>query len=366
MAPKRSRGKRSKPAPIRQGKAAQRRAPEQLLIEAVPEIHEQRVLCTSLGQGRFAAAVATEHPECSATCFYLDIYLAEQARRAYADGPANLAVHCAADLPTEETDVVAFPLPAGGEAELARDFMQAGYLALRNGGRMLTASNDPRDKWLHEQMQSLFPKVTRRDAGDGVVYLGTKKGPLKKIKNFESEFAFRDQGRLIRTISRPGVFSHRRLDGGARALMNTMEVRAGDRVVDMGCGSGAVSFAAALRAEGVHVQAVDSNARAVSCTRRGAELNGLERIQVKLDAEGQCDNPGTHDLFVCNPPYFSHYRISEIFLQSGVRALKPRGMIQVVAKHVDWYLERMPELFDDVAVVPSGEYRVVTGRRRNR
>ena len=51
----------------------------------------------------------------------------------------------------------------------------------------------------------------------GAVYVATKTEPLKKIKNFECEFAFRDRGRLIRAVSRPGVFSHRSIDAGCEA-----------------------------------------------------------------------------------------------------------------------------------------------------
>ena len=51
-------------------------------------------------------------------------------------------------------------------------------------------------------------------------------------------------------------------------------------MLDIGCGAGVVALAAAVCGEGVAVHAVDSSARAVECTRRGAELNGLGNVSV--------------------------------------------------------------------------------------
>src|SRR5262249_28311319 len=151
------------------------------------------------------------------------------------------------------------------------------------GGRLISATSSEDDQWLHGQMRKLFDKVTRRPQDGGVIYLATKTAPLKKYKNFVCEFAFRDQERLIKAVSRPGVFSHRSLDAGARALINTMVVGDGDRVLDLGCGSGAVALAAAFRASAVTVVAIDSHTRAVECTVQGAKLNELTNVTTILD-----------------------------------------------------------------------------------
>src|SRR5436309_2476831 len=47
-----------------------------------------------------------------------------------------------------------------------------------------------------------------------------------------------DEATSYRFTSRPGVFSYGKFDDGARALVETMEVHEGDRILDIGCGVG--------------------------------------------------------------------------------------------------------------------------------
>jgi 16S rRNA (guanine1207-N2)-methyltransferase len=339
------------------------RPSEQALIEIARKLEGPRVLCTSLGGGQLAAAVAQTFPQARVVCHYLDLYRATQARQQLMERQPNLAIECQPDFPTDEVDTVALPFTASGEAELTREWMQQGHQALRIGGRMFVATDNPGDTWLGAQMWKLFDRVTRRTSGDAVIYLAEKTAPLKKLKCFTAEFAFRDRGRLIRAVSRPGVFAHRRPDPGARAMLRRMEIEPHSRVVDMGCGSGVLGLAAAARAEGVHVLAIDANPRAVECTLRGAELNSFANFSARLEAEGHCDAPGTYDLFLANPPYYSNYRIAEIFLDAALRALRPAGQILVVTKLIDWHLETMGQRFAHVEAERVGEYHVIAARK---
>jgi len=338
---------------------------EQLMIDSLPDLSGPRVLSMTLGRGQFAVAAARDTSR-QVTLHEFDIYLAEQARKfideelgegrgalqwesslaSYAaDRPGEIRIQCAADFAEEEFDIAAVPVDPRGEAELTRELLQTAYLRLRIGGRLCAATSNNEDQWLHDELRKLFSKVTRRPERSGVLYLATKEGPLKKEKLFADEFAFRDRERLIKAISRPGVFNHRRLDGGARALINTMQVGEGFRVLDLGCGSGTVALAAAFAAPHVQVVAIDSHARAISCTKQGAAMNGLENMKAILNAEGDTGEPGTFDLVLGNPPYYSDYRIAGIFLEAARKALKPGGTVLIVSKAAEWYVENMPVMF---------------------
>ena len=298
-------------------------AQESLLIDAIPEMSGERVLCTSAGLAQFAVAIGNALPDASISCTYLDLYRASLAADHWADLPTNVSIGCAANLDDVEADVVAFPFSAGGEAELARDFIQAGHERCARGGKMYIATDNRRDTWLRDLLGKMFRKLERRPHSKGVLYVGTKTDPLKKIKNYGCQFAFKDRDRLIHAYSRPGVFSHRRLDTGSRRLIDEMEIEAGARVLDIGCGAGVVALAAACRSAGVAVHAVDSNARAIQCAAQGAALNELSNVITELNATGGYADAGQYDLAVANPPYYSDFRIAHHFLTAGHEALRP-------------------------------------------
>ena len=150
-----------------------------MLIDLLPEMAGQRVLCNSLGLAQFAIAAAHRWPAARVCCHYLDLYHAAQARGALAVQPANLSIACDTDFPSAEVDLVALPLSAHGEAELARDWLQAGHHVLRLGGQMWTSTDNRNDHWLDEQMRKLFGAVSRRPTASGVVYVARKTQPLK-------------------------------------------------------------------------------------------------------------------------------------------------------------------------------------------
>jgi 16S rRNA (guanine1207-N2)-methyltransferase len=336
---------------------------EVLFIEALTEMSGDRILCTSAGLAQFAAEAAQSLESATVSCLYLDQYRANLARDYCRGLSVKFQIICESDLPDGEADIVALPFSANGEAELSRDLIQSGHLRLRVNGKIYTSTENRKDTWLRDQLGRMFRKVERRPSSKGVLYIATKTEPLKRIRNFGCEFAFRDCGRLIRAFSRPGVFSHRSIDPGARHLINEMQIAPGARVLDIGCGSGTVSLAAACRAEGVSVHAVDSHCRAVECVARGAELNGFTNITTELNDTGGYVGSGSYDLALANPPYYASFRIAEHFLVAGRSALRPGGEIVVVTKHADWYQKNMSRWFDGVTAAERKGYHVFRGVR---
>lgn len=337
---------------------------EQLLISAVSELPGDRILCTSTGRAQFAAAATQARPEGQVECLFLDLYQGTLAGAALPADIHNLRVSCAADLPAGEVDLVALPLPQGSEAELSRDLLQQGHQRLAKGGQLWAATDNRRDKWLGEQVRALFRKVKVHKHKQGVLYQATKTDPLKKVRDFSTEFVFRDGERLLRAVSRPGVFCHRRVDVGSRRVLEAAEIAPGERILDIGCGSGTLALALACRAEGVTVTAIDSNARAVECTARGIALNELTNVTVALAADGSALPKDHFTLVVTNPPYYSNFRIAESFVQTALAALAPGGRLLIVTKSPRWYVENLPPWFADVyAEERKAHYWLIHGRK---
>lgn len=336
---------------------------ESLLIDAIPRMSGGRLLCLSAGLAQFAVAAARAMPQTAVTCTYLDQYRATLATKSLRDAPSNLRIECAADLPGDEADVVALPFSARGEAELTRDLLQTGHQRLRVGGTMFATTDNPDDIWLRDEISRLFGKVRCAESPEGKLYSATKTGPLKKEKQFGCEIAFRDRGRLIQAFTRPGVFSHRHVDVGARRLVDAMEIAPDMRVLDIGCGAGIVALAAACREPSAQVHAVDSSARAVECTRRGAEMNGLHNLSTEVNADGRFAGDGKYDLALANPPYYASFRIAEHFLLASRAALRAGGEIMVVTKSPGWYEENMPKWFDELTIDEIKRYFLIRGLR---
>jgi len=83
-------------------------------------------------------------------------------------------------------------------------------------------------------------------------------------------------------------------------LADSINVRKGDRVLEVGCGTGYVSIRAALM--GGKVVGVDINPDAVRLSRENASLNGIDWIDFhESDMFENVD--GLFDVIMFNPPY---------------------------------------------------------------
>ena len=129
------------------------------------------------------------------------------------------------------------------------------------------------------------------------------------------------QGRVMggppcRFVSRPGVFAYGRFDDGARALVETAEVRPGDRVLDLGCGCGVAGvFAAQQCVPDGHVAFVDSNVRAAALSEMNARANGVEKFEVFATAAVEGPEEDSFDVVAANPPYYAGGAIAQLFIE---------------------------------------------------
>jgi 16S rRNA G1207 methylase RsmC len=337
---------------------------EQLLIERpLPDF--DRALVISPGRAQLGSHLLGSRTSGQVDVWLFDLYAASVARDGLAQDLADprLQVLCSPDLPDQSYQFIAIPVLARGEAELTRDLMQQAHQRLELGGLLAMAVDNRNDTWLMNQMKEIFPSVSQFRDGQGAVYTARKKAPLKRMRNFSCQFAFRDHDRLIQAVSEPGVFSHRHLDAGARQLLDACEIEEGDRVLDLGCGSGAVALAAAFQTT-ADVWAVDCNTRAIRCAEKGAQLNELSNLKTRLNADGKLGMDSQFELVLANPPYYSHHAISQRFVDTAWDCLVEGGALITVTKQGEWF-EKYYEHRDmeDILCFASGDYTLVCGRK---
>jgi 16S rRNA (guanine1207-N2)-methyltransferase len=332
---------------------------ERLLIDHLPHVQAQRAMVVSPGRAQLAEHWISTGKISEVFAWYIDLYAAAMAAQS---SPEQLNIICAADLPEGPFDLIALPVMKNSESELTCDLMQQAHQRLIPGGTLAMAVDHPADHWVHDQMRKIFSKVTAHRTEKGCVYWAKKTNELKKIRDYRAEFALRDEDQLIQMVSRPGVFAHRRVDAGARQLLNSAEVGPTDHVLDMGCGVGTVAIAIAKRTSGL-VHAVDSNARAIECLQRNCERNQLSNVRTYLNADGQLDLPRPVDLALANPPYFGDGVIAQHFVDTCIRLLREGGALLVVTKKPRWYHAYFESRLEDIAIFESSNYFVCCGRK---
>lgn len=333
---------------------------EQALLEVAGEVPGARIVSTSTGRSQAAEALAAARPEAMVTAWYLDSFHASAARQ-HAQPLPNLTFACQADAPAGEFEIGLVPTSASGEAELVRDLIQSIYDRLTIGGQLVASVDNPRDRWLHDLLKGYEKSVKVRTIDGATVYRLEKTQPLKKLKDYRCRLAFKDCDTLIQLVTRPGVFSHRQLDNGARQLLDAVDVFPEARLLDIGCGSGAVALGLAARDASASVHAIDANARAVACTLEGATLNGLENLTAAVDHDGSSLPSDAFDMALANPPYFADFRIAQHFMNTASHALRKGGRLVLVTKRPSWFQENLPLQFEDCEVYESGRYWIASG-----
>ena len=187
-----------------------------------------------------------------------------------------------------------------------------------------------------------------------------------RVRSFEAKWKASVPGiEPVEFTSVPGCFCHRRLDEGGLALAEVvsreLRERGGDggRLLDMGCGCGLVGFLVAKAVPGVSLVMVDSHSRAVEAANMNAANIGVPAEVILSDKGTPARMDGTFDVFVGNPPYYSDYRIADVFLETARRALKPGGVCYTVCKNAAGLEPVQRRYFPDVKIVKRRGYAVL-------
>ncbi|MDQ0785558.1 23S rRNA (guanine1835-N2)-methyltransferase [Streptomyces sp. B3I8] len=166
-----------------------------------------------------------------------------------------------------------------------------------------------------------------------------------------------------------GVFCADRLDIGTRFFLRHLpRARAGQRVVDLGCGNGIVGTAVALDEPGADVLFVDESYQAVASAEETYRENttGTDRAGGAefMVGDGLADlAPAGVDLVLNNPPFHSHQATTDatarrMFTQAR-RALRPGGELWVVGNRHLGHHVTLRRLFGNSELVASDPKFVV-------
>jgi len=142
------------------------------------------------------------------------------------------------------------------------------------------------------------------------------------------EFSTRIWGRDLTFSTDTGVFARGRLDLGTSVLFRATEPPTGGRLLDLGCGYGAIACALAAASDDAEVVAIDVNNRALALTVANATRNGLTSVRA-LRPE-QVPDGETFDQIWSNPPIHAGKAALHELLLRWLPRLSPDGLAHLV------------------------------------
>ncbi|MEI6562709.1 MAG: methyltransferase [bacterium] len=333
------------------------------LTEAIPLLKQpERLLILGNRTGALAMMATHIHPGLEVVVSSLDLFHHHAVERNLLRNPAcPVTSRCEPYIPERNFyDAVCLQISKGTMSdELILDLLQQSHLALKTGGRCCVAAEEE-SPWVAKHLKNFFGNCSiRGQRKHSTLLVSQKNNELKALKNYQAEFIMTLPTGLPVTLSTlPGVFAHRRVDPGAQALAEMVVTQPGDSILDMGCGCGSIGISLAKNQPTASVCFVDSHSRATTITEQNCFANGISGYSVVLSDQG-VPPPARFSLFVGNPPYYSHDRITDFFVHTAFDSLLSGGRAYLVAKNATHHLAIMNELFGNAERLDRRGYQIV-------
>ena len=180
-------------------------------------------------------------------------------------------------------------------------------------------------------------------------------------KHDERRLTVRALGVELSFTTDAGVFSRDGLDAGTRTLLKALPPLAG-RVLDLGCGWGALGGVLAKVYPQARFVLSDINARAVELARRNLRENGLSNAEA-VCGDGFAAVEGKFDWILTNPPIRAGKQVIYALFAQAKEFLAPGGTLALVirtqqgAKSAERYLQSLYQSVKTLDI--SGGFRVL-------
>lgn len=189
-----------------------------------------------------------------------------------------------------------------------------------------------------------------------------------RVRSARSERRFLYRGELLTFVVDTGIFSAHGLDPGTALLIENLTLRPTDRLLDLGCGWGAVGVAAAKSAVEGRVVLTDVNRRAARLARENLERNRVKNAEVRVGSLYAPVKGEVFDVIATNPPFHAGRELVLRILSGAAEHLSPDGRVVLVGKGsqgIRFYQKWLETHWDGpVTVLGRGSgYRVLEARR---
>lgn len=156
------------------------------------------------------------------------------------------------------------------------------------------------------------------------------------------------------------VFSKDRIDKGTDILIRNCRLKKDSRILDIGCGYGAVGIILSKLNPRAKIIMSDINERALELAKKNLKLNNAKAIIIEGNLFENINEE--FNVILCNPPQSAGKKLCVKLIQDSIKHLNNGGMLQLVARHNrggKHLAEIMNEAFGNVRTIArEGGYHV--------
>ena len=325
-------------------------------------------VCIALGPPWPVAQLVRTITMADVVCVQMDLHQAERLQDCLGELQASAQVETVADLwdlPARFATVI-FPAAAHSDRSLKLDIVEQAYHILQPGGIFIVLSEYERDQVFGPWLKKLYGRYGATPASpEGMAIFATRSEKERPRRRHEITFHARiGDGPSVQIVCQPGTFSYGRFDEGSRAMLEIAEIRPGDRVLDLGCGNGAVGCLAGLRVGTTgSVTFVDSNLRAIALAQRNASANQTPHPRFLAASRLQGLEPESFDVILANPPYYALTDMTRLFISGARPLLAPGGRYYLVTKMPTAVVPIIFQTFGDCSIHENRGYSVISATR---
>lgn len=186
--------------------------------------------------------------------------------------------------------------------------------------------------------------------------------PTSEHKYAPCDYTYR--GHPLHFTTDAGVFSRGEVDFGTDVLLKALPEQLSGRILDLGCGWGAVGVSVGKYWPGCEIVMSDVNERALELSARNARANGVAVQTVQSD--GLSNVPGSFDAVITNPPIRAGKQVIYGMFRDCAGRLRENGALYIVIRKqqgAESALKFLKTIYDHVETIDkSGGFWVICCR----
>ncbi len=173
----------------------------------------------------------------------------------------------------------------------------------------------------------------------------------------------------LKFVTDSGVFSKKGIDYGSRFLIEQMQLKETEYLLDVGCGYGPIGLFASCFIKNGMVTMVDINERAVSLAKENARLNNIERVNIMQSDLYEKLDKKDFSTILTNPPIRAGKQVVHRIYEGALDHLQKGGELWVVIQKKQGAAstyEKLQHLFGNVEEMKKTRgYRILKAKKKS-